>query len=162
MNKKVLLGCVLLAICVMCGPQFVHAWGSDGHKIVAQIAQQFMSPIAWSACKAQLVWHLSFAAVPIRGMKLILLLFLVQGNLNLADIATLPDSYDHNSDGSWSSHLHFANLPGTFIIKINLIQAAILMGFNLISSFRECHLFSTRRLCCHWWMRSHCRLQLHL
>jgi len=31
----------------------------------------------------------------------------------LADIATLPDSYDHNSGGSWSSDLHYVDLPGT-------------------------------------------------
>eukprot|EP00276_Gloeochaete_wittrockiana_P013957 CAMPEP_0184334508 /NCGR_PEP_ID=MMETSP1089-20130417/3272_1 /TAXON_ID=38269 ORGANISM="Gloeochaete wittrockiana, Strain SAG46.84" /NCGR_SAMPLE_ID=MMETSP1089 /ASSEMBLY_ACC=CAM_ASM_000445 /LENGTH=355 /DNA_ID=CAMNT_0026658791 /DNA_START=13 /DNA_END=1080 /DNA_ORIENTATION=+ len=79
-----LLVSVLVVLCVS---SQALAWGSDGHKIVAQIAQTFVKPSTWSALQTQL------------------------GSLALADIATLPDSYDHDSQGSWSSHLHYVDNP---------------------------------------------------
>eukprot|EP01095_Lingulamoeba_sp_RSL-Kostka_P013485 TRINITY_DN560_c0_g1_i1.p1 TRINITY_DN560_c0_g1~~TRINITY_DN560_c0_g1_i1.p1 ORF type:complete len:354 (-),score=116.41 TRINITY_DN560_c0_g1_i1:224-1285(-) len=77
---------VLLFLAIFCVYN-THCWGSDGHKMIAQIAQHFLTPEANANMQKQL------------------------GNLTLPDIATLPDYYDSNPDGSWSSHLHYVDLP---------------------------------------------------
>lgn len=78
---------VVLFVSTLLMHHSVDAWGKEGHEIVASIAQNSLSQDTWNA---------------------------IQGFLNgaaLADIAPLPDDYDHSSQGRWSSPCHFVNLP---------------------------------------------------
>jgi len=75
--------CVILA----CFATTALSWGSEGHKIVAQIAADRLS----STVKKEVAKFL--------------------GSKTLPDIAPLPDNYDHSSAGSWSSPCHYCNLP---------------------------------------------------
>lgn len=46
---------VLGLVALLCLSTTVDAWGSDGHKIVAQIAQTFLTSAAQAAVQKQLV-----------------------------------------------------------------------------------------------------------
>jgi hypothetical protein len=70
-----------LGIVSVCG------WGEIGHKIVAQIAADQLTETAQN----------------------IVTQFI--GGKSLADIAPLPDDYDHSPQGAWSEPCHFCNLP---------------------------------------------------
>lgn len=62
-------------------------WGKEGHKIVAQIAQNRLSKEA-----SKVVYQFI-------------------GTKTLADIAPFPDDYDHSGVGRWSATCHYINLP---------------------------------------------------
>ena len=51
MKERIILGIVLLAF--FAGS--IQAWGPDGHKIVAKVAEAFLSPTAKQFVEAQLV-----------------------------------------------------------------------------------------------------------
>jgi hypothetical protein len=67
----------------------VFGWGQEGHKIVAQIAQNHLSNTAQAAVSQ----------------------FLDGRYTNLEEIAPLPDSYDHSGPGEWSRTCHYCDLP---------------------------------------------------
>ena len=70
------------------GASSVDAWGSDGHKIVAQIAQnRLTSGVASKLDK-------------------------ILGGLKLTDVATWADDVRHQPEWSWSAPYHFINVPG--------------------------------------------------
>lgn len=64
----------------------IASWGSDGHKIVAQIAQNYLTEKAYATMTPYL------------------------NGFSLPDMATWPDSFDHGA-GPWSENLHFVNFP---------------------------------------------------
>jgi len=74
-----LLGCVLPLGCL--------GWGTEGHKIVAQVAADMLNPTA-----SQVVGE-----------------FL--GSYSMADVAPDADEYRLSSAGHWSTPCHFCNLP---------------------------------------------------
>ena len=65
----------------------VHAWGVDGHAIVADIAERLLSETT-------------------RRKAL-----LIVKNESLPAIADWADEYRHSPEGHWTAHLHFADLP---------------------------------------------------
>jgi hypothetical protein len=78
---------VFIAVCLF-AVKNVSGWGQEGHKIVAQIAAD----------------RLSSGASNIASQFL-------GGDETLADIAPLPDDYDHSPQGRWSGPCHYCNLP---------------------------------------------------
>jgi hypothetical protein len=72
---------------------FLHAislgvgWGEDGHKIIAQIAADMVSSGVMNTIDTYI------------------------GSETLADIAPMPDDYDHTPQGKWSAPCHFVNMP---------------------------------------------------
>lgn len=78
---------VVLIVCAHLMCDSVEAWGKEGHEIVASIAQDSLSSDVFETLKAFL------------------------DGSNLADIAPLPDDYDHSDRGKWSSPCHYVNLP---------------------------------------------------
>jgi hypothetical protein len=84
MNIKVIL--ITLGLIGM-----VYAWGQDGHKMVAQIAQNHLSRSTGSQIKK----------------------FLNGKYTRLEEIAPLADNYDHTDEGQWSRPCHYCNLPRT-------------------------------------------------
>jgi len=62
-------------------------WGQEGHSIIAQIAADRLSAQV-TATIAQFI-----------------------GSETLAEIAPLPDDYDHTTAGRWSAPCHYADLP---------------------------------------------------
>ena len=84
---RILLFCVCaLAFSSTLPP--VHAWGNEGHMIIAAIAQYFLTPAAQDAINKQLPTGSS-----------------------LPNISTIPDYYDSLPQGAWSAPLHYVNLP---------------------------------------------------
>jgi hypothetical protein len=77
---------VLSAVIIFVG--YAFCWGADGHQIVGQVGQAFLTPTTLAAVNKMLT----------------------NGD-TLATISTWPDNYDHSSEGSWSSHLHYVNSP---------------------------------------------------
>eukprot|EP01115_Flamella_aegyptia_P007187 TRINITY_DN29922_c0_g1_i1.p1 TRINITY_DN29922_c0_g1~~TRINITY_DN29922_c0_g1_i1.p1 ORF type:complete len:294 (+),score=125.74 TRINITY_DN29922_c0_g1_i1:90-971(+) len=65
----------------------VNGWGEEGHKIVAEIAAEFLSSNSNTLVS-------DFC-----------------GSYTLPDIAPLPDDFDHTSQGRWSAPCHYCNLP---------------------------------------------------
>jgi len=65
----------------------VWGWGKEGHMIVAQIASDQLGSTATNIVSQFL------------------------GDATLAQIAPLPDSYDHSPEGRWSAPCHYCNLP---------------------------------------------------
>jgi len=65
----------------------VEGWGKWGHKMIAQIAQDMLNPTASNIVSQFL------------------------GTYTLADVAPIPDDYDHTPQGEWSKPCHFCNLP---------------------------------------------------
>jgi hypothetical protein len=78
----VALVCFILALATICS-----GWGQEGHKIVAQIASDRLTSEA----------------------KSIVTQFI--GSDTLADIAPMPDAYDHSPAGRWSAPCHYCDLP---------------------------------------------------
>mmetsp|Transcript_124 Transcript_124/g.153 ORF Transcript_124/g.153 Transcript_124/m.153 type:complete len:338 (+) Transcript_124:29-1042(+) len=79
---------LLIALIIgFCSP--VYAWGSDGHQMVAQVANGYLTNTTLNQIAKQL------------------------NGYTLANISTWPDNYDHSSAGEWSSQLHFVNNPTT-------------------------------------------------
>jgi len=76
---------ILLVVCCCIG--LVYSWGMDGHQIVAQVASAFVTPTTQTSLNKML------------------------NGQTLASISTWPDSYDQTSQGAWSGHLHYANIP---------------------------------------------------
>ena len=76
-----LVGFVLIALI-----SIVAAWGSDGHAIVGQVAQSFLTGTTLTAVNKQL------------------------GGNTLASISSWPDNYDHSTPGKWSSDLHYVDI----------------------------------------------------
>jgi len=66
----------------------VYGWGSDGHKITAQLAWNFLNSEAQQS----------------------VLIFLSTG-YSLPQISTWPDSYRATPQGAWSAPCHFVDLP---------------------------------------------------
>jgi len=62
-------------------------WGKEGHQIVAQIGSDRLTAKATKVVKQFI------------------------GDKTLADIAPLPDNYDHSTEGKWSGPCHYCNLP---------------------------------------------------
>jgi len=63
------------------------SWGEDGHKMIAQIAANMLNPTA-QGIVTQFI-----------------------GSSTLADIAPLPDTYAHTTQGAWSEPCHYVNMP---------------------------------------------------
>jgi hypothetical protein len=78
----VAFACVLLALASVC-----FGWGQEGHKIVAQLASNTLSSTASSIVQEFI------------------------GSDTLADIAPMPDAYDHSPAGRWSGPCHYCDLP---------------------------------------------------
>eukprot|EP01094_Clydonella_sp_ATCC50884_P004903 TRINITY_DN1389_c0_g1_i1.p1 TRINITY_DN1389_c0_g1~~TRINITY_DN1389_c0_g1_i1.p1 ORF type:complete len:343 (+),score=86.09 TRINITY_DN1389_c0_g1_i1:132-1160(+) len=90
---RALVVACMLAACVRTSA----AWGKDGHKITAQIAWNFVSTSVQNAIQTQLA-----------------------NGVTLADIAGLPDNYDHTDEGKWSAEDHYIDIPAhdnTFIMS---------------------------------------------
>jgi len=75
-----------LVICSLC--RFSWSWGKQGHMMVAQIAADRLSSQA-SNIVSQFIGP----------------------SYSLAQIAPLPDDFDHTSEGRWSEPCHYCNLP---------------------------------------------------
>ena len=86
-SKRVLRGIFTGALLLCLGVQLGWAWGHEGHRLTALVAEQYLTPEA----KAQVAELL--------------------GKETLADIAPWADSYreDHPETGKW----HFVDIPGT-------------------------------------------------
>jgi len=76
---------VVLSI-LLCVPISLQ-WGQEGHSIIAQIAADRVSD------------------------KVTAIITKFIGSETLAEIAPLPDDYDHTSEGRWSAPCHYADLP---------------------------------------------------
>jgi hypothetical protein len=63
-------------------------WGKQGHMMVAQIAADRLSETASDTVSS-----------------------FIGSDETLADIAPMPDNYDHSPQGRWSSPCHYCNLP---------------------------------------------------
>merc|ERR1712137_567558 len=77
--------CLCAVICI----SFVsssYGWGDDGHQIVAQVANAYLTSTTQQQTSK------------------------ILGSYNMTDVATWPDNYDHTSEGEWSGHLHYVNL----------------------------------------------------
>jgi hypothetical protein len=83
--KTTLLVLVLAGVCLL---PAVTAWGVEGHKVVAAIAQSLFSDATTSACN---VW--------------------LGSSTTVVDIAPQPDTYRATSHGAWSTPLHFVDMP---------------------------------------------------
>lgn len=81
--KSILFFVVLLG-CVGLSVQ----WGADGHRIIAQIASTLLSDTASAKVSAML-----------------------PPDVNMTDIAPLPDDFAHTPLGNWSIPCHYCNLP---------------------------------------------------
>jgi len=81
MKTILFLACLFGSIYVCAG------WGAEGHKMITQIAQDLLTPTAQSVV-TQFI-----------------------GSNTLADIAPLPDDYDHTPQGAWSAPCHYVNMP---------------------------------------------------
>jgi len=84
-SKRSIRG-VLIGVLMLCmGAQLSWAWGHEGHRLTALVAEQYLTP----AAKAQVAQLL--------------------GNDTLADVAPWADSYrkDHPETGPW----HFVDIP---------------------------------------------------
>jgi len=81
-----------LALSVYLGSRQVHAWGQEGHQIVGDLAQAFLTQSAASSVG----------------------LFL--GSYTLKDIAPWPDNYDHDASGKWSGPMHYVNVPRSAVV----------------------------------------------
>eukprot|EP01117_Protostelium_nocturnum_P010118 TRINITY_DN360_c0_g1_i1.p1 TRINITY_DN360_c0_g1~~TRINITY_DN360_c0_g1_i1.p1 ORF type:complete len:308 (-),score=95.96 TRINITY_DN360_c0_g1_i1:1377-2201(-) len=79
--------CIFLLVSFVIG---CVGWGEEGHKIVAQIANDRLSKNSLEYLKEFL------DGTPYS---------------TLADIAPLADDYDHTSDGRWSAPCHYVDLP---------------------------------------------------
>jgi hypothetical protein len=80
---------IVLLLLLSIFQKLVNGWGEEGHKIVAQLATNMLT----SSTKNQI-------------QK-----FIGNSGIDLAGMAPLPDEYDHTSEGRWSSHCHYCNLP---------------------------------------------------
>lgn len=87
MQSKTFFLCLLLVVIGTIST--VQGWGNDGHQIVGQIAQEYLT----SATQQQV-------------NKIL-------GSYSLANVSTWPDNYDHTSEGAWSERLHYVNEPQT-------------------------------------------------
>jgi hypothetical protein len=88
MKNTSVLGFVLL----VCSLATVHGWGQEGHQIVGQIAQDYLTPDALAAVNS------------------------MTGGKTLEYIAALPDSYRSTSQGSWTSTCHYVDLPQSALV----------------------------------------------
>jgi len=79
----------VVSVVVVCWVGTCVGWGQEGHKIVADLASTRLTNTA-------------------RQTVAVLL-----GAQTLPGIAPLPDDYDHNAAGKWSSPMHYVNLPRT-------------------------------------------------
>mmetsp|Transcript_8968 Transcript_8968/g.12343 ORF Transcript_8968/g.12343 Transcript_8968/m.12343 type:complete len:279 (-) Transcript_8968:48-884(-) len=75
-----------LFVCALFSCQ-VFAWGSEGHQLVANVAQSLLSKDAEKIVN------------------------IMTGGNTLAYLAPLADDYDHSSAGTWSKPCHYVNLP---------------------------------------------------
>jgi len=66
----------------------VHGWGEEGHKIVAQIANDMLSSSASN-----------------------LVVQYIGSQYTLVEIAPWPDKYRETSEGAWSEPCHFVDMP---------------------------------------------------
>ena len=69
----------------------VHAWGNDGHQIIAQIAQTRLSSTAQKRITD------------------------ILGGSNMSSVATWADSVRKTPEWSWSAPLHFINVPEAIV-----------------------------------------------
>lgn len=65
-----------------------EAWGTDGHTIVAHIADYYLSPEVQAVLRNDLY------------------------NVSLNNASEWCDDFDHHPEGSWSEPLHFIDYPG--------------------------------------------------
>jgi len=85
MSKGLTAVCLLLGLLVVA--LNVDAWGEEGHKAIAQVAYDRLTP----------------SAQQVVGNYL--------GSYSMADSAPYPDTYGESSQGRWSEPLHYCNLP---------------------------------------------------
>lgn len=78
----------LVALSLLSFVRMTDAWGTDGHTIVAHIAQQLVTADVNTTLQALL------------------------DGWNLNNASDWCDSYDHSPEGRWSSALHFINYVG--------------------------------------------------
>jgi len=76
---------LLLLVLLQCAPNF--GWSTEGHQIVAQIADDYLTHKTKTAIK------------PFLNGK------------TLSEISTLPDPYRSTSQGKWTAPCHYVNLP---------------------------------------------------
>jgi len=80
--------CTVLLVALVCAHIGIsQAWGEEGHKIVAQIANDRLTSTA-AGVVAQFL-----------------------GSQTMMDVAPDPDDYDHSPAGRWSAPCHYCNLP---------------------------------------------------
>lgn len=80
-----LLSCICMYLTFLAST--VHAWGNDGHQIIAQIAQTRLSSTAQKRITD------------------------ILGGSNMSSVATWADSVRKTPEWSWSAPLHFINVP---------------------------------------------------
>lgn len=85
-GERKMRGVVILLIALL-SMVVVHAWGSSGHMVVADVAYTLLDTT--TKAKVDALLH---------GAK-------------LSDLANWPDKYVNTVEGKWSAHLHFVNLP---------------------------------------------------
>lgn len=79
-QRSVFLVLMLLA------PALVHSWGAYGHRVIADVAWNFLNP---TARKMFVDWS---------------------GDVPMESVANWPDEFCHTALGHWSCKLHYANM----------------------------------------------------
>ena len=87
MRRRVIAWATLIAVCLSLGPAStaVHAWGRQGHRLVAQLAAERLTPVA----RRNVTWLL--------------------GDETLADVSSWAD--DQNQGTYQTYYWHFLNIP---------------------------------------------------
>jgi len=83
MSGKITIALLLLGVCC----SSVFAWGTEGHQIVATIAQRRLTRTAQQKVATMI------------------------GDRTFASIAMIPDTYRNYDQGKWSADCHFINAP---------------------------------------------------
>ena len=92
-NGKNMFSCICMYLTFLAST--VHAWGNDGHQIIAQIAQTRLSSTAQKRITD------------------------ILGGSNMSSVATWADSVRKTPEWSWSAPLHFINVPDRLFLFIH-------------------------------------------
>jgi len=76
-----------LFLCLLASLAVAWGWGDEGHRVVAQVAADMLTPKAEAAVNKMLP------------------------TTSMANIASVPDKYRTYAQGAWSSPCHYADLP---------------------------------------------------
>jgi len=104
---------VLSAIVLGCNIVFVAAWGAEGHSIVADMATSMLNSKA----------------------KLLVDKYLPGATMQ--SVASVPDDYDHSTDGKWSEPMHFIDMLRNQTVYNALINCDPLCVVGAIQNYTK-------------------------